>query len=337
MSKLLWLLVAVVVLPAYAAAQEGALASISMEPAFAAPGSSVQFTVSSTYFDLGVSAIQWSVDGAVVQEGAGVVSITTALGAAGESTDVSASIVGPDRSTVVSTTVTPASVDLLWESRGLTPPFYAGRALASPGTKLVFVALPTFSLGESAVPAQDLSYTWRRGNTVLGTLSGRGKSSISIDSPLLFGSDTISVEVRAQDGVSARASVRIASIDPALLMYESHPLFGILFHQALPSLARISDTERTIAVYPFFSPAENASDSDLDFEWRVNRRAVAHDEKKPYMLTINAAGSTGVALIELDVGHKGTPFYSAQGAWQLIFNSAIDGGGGEGDPFAPQQ
>lgn len=330
MSRLLAGLLMAMSAPLLAAAQEGAVGVITMSPAHAAPESSVTFTLASPVIDLSASTIVWYVDGSRAAEGAGLTSVSTRLGGAGESTDVSAEITAGDETYEVFTSVTAAGLSLLWEAEGYTHPFYLGRSLPAPGAKIRFVALAD----DGSAPA-DLTYTWRRGSTVLGSLSGRGKNTLTVDAPLLFGSDTISVEARSANGALAHASARVSSAPPPILLYENHPLFGILFHKALPRTVSTPEIERGFAAYPFFAPVALESSPALMYEWRVNRERVAIDAARPSQITINAAGSDGSALIELLVTHTTNIFYSAEGLWRVTFN-ATGVGGGTSDPFAPQ-
>lgn len=319
--------------PLFSSAQSGTGATISMEPAYASPGSTVRFTAIAPSLPLAESTFVWRVNGASAGSGIGLTSIETKLGDAGETTDVSVSIQFDDSETSAEASVTPASLDLLWESEGYTAPFYLGRALSAAGTKLKLVAVPHFG----GADPQTLIYTWRRGNTVLGTLSGKGKSSIKVDSPLLFGTDTFSVEVRtASNDLSARASARITSAKPPLMLYEEHPLFGILFHKALGAAEYIPETERTFVAYPFFAPVRALNDGSLDFAWRVNSAEVEADGARPGAITINAAGSDGVAIVDLDVGHARNLFYETDSLWRINFNESGSREDTGDDPFAPK-
>lgn len=335
------LLAASVFTPALAGAQQydipGASGAVSivMTPSQPSPKSTVRLTLQSPLIDLGESRISWRVNGEPLSEGDGLVSVSINIGNAGESTDVSAAIVSGSDNALAQTTITPAGLDLLWEAEGYVPPFYGGRTLPGVGAKLTFVAYPTFVQDGERVAEKDLIYTWRRGDTVLGSLSGRGRASVTMDAPVLFSSDVISVEARTSDGtISARASVRIPSPDPSLRLYENHPLFGVLYHRALGATTFTSETEMTFVAVPFFAPTSSANDGSLVYEWRVNQTDVAASTKTPSQITINAQGSTGVALIELDLSHRTNFFFGTNATWHVTFSRSGDAV--DGDPFRAQ-
>lgn len=330
-------------LPLFASAQQydipGAsnALSIVMTPAQPEPKSTVRLTLQSPIYDLDTSLISWRVNGEPLSEGEGLKSVSIVVGAAGESTDVSAGIIHGDDDAVAYTVITPAIVDLMWEAEGLVPPLYKGRTLSAVGSRLTFVAYPTFVQDGKRIPEKDLIYTWRKNDSVLGSLSGKGKSTLTISSPTLFGAETISVEARTQDGaIAAKATTRVATPDTPLRLYENHPLFGPMLHKAFGATAFTPETEMTFVAIPFFAPVANENDPKLEYSWRVNQSAVKSDAKRPSQITINAAGSTGVALIELTVGHASNFFFGSDAAWQVTFSKADSGATGS-NPFAPQQ
>lgn len=309
---------------------------IVMTPAQPAPKSTVRLTLQSPLLDLDSSIISWRVNGEPLSEGTGLKSVSINVGDAGESTDVSAALVSGDDEALAFVTITPAGLGLLWEAKGLTPPFYKGRTLLAAGARLTFVAYPTFIRNGAQIPEKDLVYTWRRGDTVLGSLSGRGKSTAIIDSTAFLASDVISVEARTSDGaISSRASTRLVSPETPLRLYENHPLFGPLYHRAFGATTFTPDTEMTFIAIPYFAPAASENSAALQYEWRVNQQDVAADPKNPSQITINASGSSGVALIELIVGHVTNFFFGTEDSWQVTFSKA-GGAGTDDNPFGAQ-
>jgi hypothetical protein len=169
---------------------------------------------------------------------------------------------------------------------------------------------------------------------VLGSISGRGKSSVSIDAPTLFGTDTISVEAVSADAfVSGEASVAISDKAPDLVLYEDHPLFGIMFHTAIGPNAFIPESEMSFTAIPYFAPAHSAADPSLDYAWRVNGSPLSGAAGTPNEITINAAGSGGPARIQLSLSHATNYFFGADGAWGVTFTRGASGGSGANDPF----
>lgn len=339
MRYVLAVLVSLFALPAYAQVYDipGAQTAIVIRstPEQPGPNSTVLLTVASPLLDLSQSYIAWRVNGAPLIEGEGVVSASVQTGNAGDILDVSVSVVSGEDTALAEMFIVPASVDILWEADGYTPPFYGGRTLPGVGASVTLVAYPTFIANGVRLSEKDLVFTWRRGETVLGSQSGKGKSSISLRDPLM-GDETVTVDVRNGDGsMVARSSVRLPEPRTLVHLYIVHPLFGLLLHQAIGASTFTGETEATFQAVPFFAPAARIDDGSLTFDWRVNQRSIAPDPRKPSEITINAEGSDGIALIGLDVGHRTNFFFGAQAAWQITFASSNLGPGV--NPFAPQQ
>lgn len=311
---------------------------ISITPANPRPGETVTLRALSSLYDLSNSDIVWRVDGAIVAEGAGEVETKITVGKIGTAINVQVSIFSEDVAASGSARIVPARIDLLWEADSYVPVFYKGRALPSVGTSIKVLAIPHLLRADgTSIPSNQITYTWRKNGTVLGSLSGRGKSSITTAAPFLFDSDTISVEAMAADkSVSATEFVRINTVEPRLRLYQNHPLFGRLQHQALLATTFIPEDEMTFEAIPYFANVKSLRDKSLSYDWEVNRTPVVIDPDAPQSITINANSSTGVALIELGVQHNSNLLFNAQGSWEVNFRGAGVGSGGS-DPFRATQ
>src|SRR3989344_1441328 len=99
------------------------------------------------------------------------------------------------------TLVSAQSVDLLWQGETYTPPFFEGRSLWSNQSRVTIVAVPQ-GLGNASA----LNYRWTKNDTVLGSLSGVGKSLLSLKDTILSKPQTIKVEVVSGERVLASAT-----------------------------------------------------------------------------------------------------------------------------------
>jgi len=138
-------------LPAYAQfdTSEGAL-SISPNPQYPLPNSTVQLTAESPLLDLANSDIEWTVNGAAAGSGQ---SIKLTVGAPGSATNVSVSVSGQSGDDSAQLTLIPTSIDLLWEADSYTPPFYRGRAVPTSGSTIRLFAVPHFVASDGTVIA----------------------------------------------------------------------------------------------------------------------------------------------------------------------------------------
>jgi len=272
-------------------------------------------------YDLAQSDITWTVNGKIFASDIGLRNIKVTTGDSGSSLFIVANVSAQNGIASQSIRISPASVDLLWESDSYVPPFYKGRALPSAGSSVVVVAVPHFVRSDGKIVASnDITYLWKKDGEELTALSGRGKASVRIAGPLLYGSDTISVEAISNvDGLSGSASIRIVDVEPTLSLYEVHPLFGVLYNNALGATTFIPDVEMSFLVVPYFAAVHSPADVGLQYEWRVNDQSVLADTTQPNSLTINAEKSSGIALIRLALTHATNFYMSLDNAWRVTF------------------
>ncbi|MDO8514466.1 MAG: hypothetical protein Q7S50_02900 [bacterium] len=319
-----------ILLPLRAHAQLGLLGieralSISLSPLHPSPGETVELAVKSSVLDLGTSTILWRANGKTIAQGVGVDSAQVTAGALGVETDIEVGVIAPDWvSASGRAIIIPTELDLLIDSDSYIPPFYRGRALVSAGTTLELSVIPRFKRPSGPlIAASDLIYTWRRNGEVLGSISGRGKSSVHIPFLHLYGADNFSVEVRTQDGVlSGEARVAAQSVEPMLALYEDHPLYGILYHRSLGASTFIPESEMTFAAVPYFSQARSVNDPTLMYGWRVNGALVPRSASAPSEITINATNSNGIALIELELTHTSNFYTDVKRVWNIMLSSS---------------
>ncbi|MEK7509603.1 MAG: hypothetical protein AAB605_02720 [Patescibacteria group bacterium] len=310
--------------------------TLSMTPEYPMSGDTVRLTVQSYGLDLNRSEVVWYENEKEIARGTGVTTASVTAGALGSRTTVE--VVAEDEAGLIGSaqaTIRPTEVDLLWESDSYVPPFYEGRAL--PGTSAIIraQALARFKqTNGTLLPDTSIIYTWYKGNTRMS--SGRGRSSFSFPGPTLFGTDDIRVVAESTDGtLRGEARTRIQSVDPSLELYENHPLFGVLFHRALVSGARTTETEEEVVAFAYFAHVESPRDQSLTYVWRVNDQNVTPDPKAPHTLLITTNNYTGPATIELSLTSLTDIFLRATGSWQLTFiqgNATIFGT----DPFTNQ-
>jgi len=231
-------------------------------------------------------------------------------------------------------------IDLLVDSDSYTPPFYRGRALPAIGTSIRLVAFahpPTISGVTQS--AGDLIYTWKQDDRVVGNVSGQGRSSVTLPSPMLYGTSNIEVDVESTDHILVgSATISIHATEPVVLLYEDNPLIGIAFNHALGTSNTIAETETTFAAIPFFASALSPNDSRLQYSWMLNNNAITPSTSDPSELTVNASHSNGLATIGLSLTHTTNIFMDFQGTWSMSLGSAGSNGfssasNGTSDPF----
>jgi hypothetical protein len=297
--------------------------TLTLSPEYPAPGDIVQLSIETFALDLNRSEVVWYANEKEIARGTGLVQTTVPAGAAGTETDIQ--VVAEDEEGLVGTasaTIRPSEVDLLWEAAAYTPPFYKGRVLPGSDSPIRLQALTRFRTTSGVrLPESSIVYTWYRNGAV--ATSGRGKSAVTLPGPALFGTDTIRVTATSADGsFSGAASTRITSVDPFAVLYENHPLFGVLYHRSIESGANTLETEQKVTAVPYFSNILSPIDPTLIYEWEVNGDRIEPDPQEPQTLTIAAGGYQGPANISLSVTSLRDFAMHAAGEWQLIFGSS---------------
>jgi hypothetical protein len=306
--------------------------TISANPTYPGPNSVVQLTAESPLLDLQDSDVEWTVNGTAA--GAGQ-SISVPLGALGSEVNVAVSVSGPTGNDSATLAIVPTSIDLLWESNSYVPPFYKGRAAPGSSSMIRVLAIPHFvSTGGTAIPSSDIDFTWKVNDAIDEAQSGIGESSAVFPAGVLYSTDNIDVVAQSTDGtLSGEASISVRTGDPELVLYEDNPLFGVMYHQALPSSSTASESEDSFAAVPYFASATSANDPSLAYQWTVNGSSVATDPQDPSEITIDAQ-SADVADITLSLENPSDPFFSASGAWQIAFSGSS---GSANNPFGSSQ
>lgn len=299
--------------------------TLELSPSHPTPGESVHARARSSLIDLSETQLAWRANGKTIAAGVGITEVDVPAGPLGSETRLTVTALeGELEFASAEAIIAPVELDILWEADSYVPPFFRGRAMPSAGTNVRMEAVPRFVRNNgSPVATRDLVFTWKRNGYVIAAASGRGKSTAIINSPPLFGADTISVEAKTSDGLlQGIASARTSSLQPELVLYQNHPVFGIAYHQALAAENRVPEIEATFAAVPYYAQAKNPDDGSLVYDWRVNGIGIENDPEHPSTITINASGSTGRALIELALTHAFNLFLNSSGSWGINLNSS---------------
>jgi hypothetical protein len=162
---------------------------------------------------------------------------------------------------------------------------------------------------------------------VIGNISGKGRSSVTIPAPTLYAANTFSVEVVSSDyTLSGSATAKIASHEPKILLYQDHPLFGLMHWNALGKQTSISESEMSFVAIPFFAPVTSLRDSALHYGWTINRTPIPADSEHPNEFTINSENSDGNAAIQLELTHESNFFLDSFGSWSIQMSSQQSNG-----------
>lgn len=231
--------------------------TISVSPQYPRPYEVVTVTLKSSLIDLISSNVTISGNGAVLDEGIGVRSASTIMGAPGESVRITAVVVANGQTLTRELVLRPSDVALVMEAATEIHPFYLGASLPAPEGRLRLVALTHFENSSGGViPKENLIYTWRLGEQVLENESGAGKFVLTASAPIRYRDARVSVTVTTPDkSLAGEASVLVTPVDPLVRIYRNDPLLGIRYEEALAGSVALSGDEETFRVIPYYFSA----------------------------------------------------------------------------------
>ncbi len=260
------------------------------------PGANQTVTIELKSFstDLGQATILWALNNKLSSKGAGQTSFTFNTGPLGAPSLVSITV-EPKGAAVMKKdlTITPASVDLLWQTNTYTPPFYKGKALYTPQSIATFVAVPRLiSKKGTLIEKKNIIFTWKKDYIVQGSLSGYGKDSFSFDANVLLKPSVVEVEVSAPaENIKANASLSISTGKPEALIYEDDPLYGILYNSAIQSSFTLANDETKLVAAPYYFSTDSSGVKNLQYSWTVDSGSAEEGTDKSIIL--RHEGSTG--------------------------------------------
>ncbi|HEY4494811.1 MAG TPA: hypothetical protein VJC02_01770 [Candidatus Paceibacterota bacterium] len=300
---------------------------ISANPEIASPGQNITVSVESYITDLNAASIVWVVDGKNYAQGTGLKFINITAPAIGKSVNILAAIMTVEnREIKKSMTIKSGGVDLIWESRGYTPPFYKGKALFSYQNNIVLTAIPHLSQnGTSEIDPKTLLYKWKKNTKVIQDSSGFGKQSVSIQEEIPTTID-IEVEVTTKDGSQkGKASISLTPGNPSLLFYEEDPLYGVLYNKALVDNFRLKNQEIKIQAVPFTFNFSSPS-SPLIFSWSINGYGQEELNKNQSVILRTKGDKEGSSSLSLEVKNENEILQGARANINIFFNKILKDG-----------
>ena len=288
--------------------------SIKTTPAYPEPNTSFTSSLDDYSSIDRVTNITWRVDGEVLTEAANLRTINLRSKDSGQPTVIEAVVTfSTGRTQIIKQTITPRYLDIIVEAQTKTPYFYLGRSVPSVGSAVNLTAV----LSNSAVASNNLLYTWRMNNTVIGGGAQRGKNKTSITTPP--GSEfLIGLEVSTLTGeILARRTVSIPSVSPSLHFYEKSSLYG-LSNRSVTSLNLTGDSV-TMQAEPFNLDIETYNNPDL-VEWKINNVVVQNPNTNPYEITLTAENQTfSASTIDFHVRDLNSLLQGVRGQFKLNF------------------
>lgn len=295
--------------------------SVNVDKDFPKPYETVNIDLEAFGTDLNKANIIWTVNGKVEKQGTGEVKFSVQAGGVGSVKRVGIQI-SPYGGVAIkkSLTIAPAEIDLIWEARTYTPPFYKGKAFYTPQENIVVVAMPNFiAENGSRLDSKKLIYTWQKNGDVEQDQSGYGKNTYKMQGGILMKEDTISAEVTGFAKEKAKESIDLRLLSAEALFYENNPLYGILFNKSLSGTYAFNETEKNVEVFPYYFGAFRKSDPSLTYEWLLNNQKISVDSNKSNLVFRNTGEESGTSLIGITIGDTENFLQEARNSVYLKF------------------
>ena len=213
---------------------------------------------------------------------------------------------------LIPASISAQSVDILWQGYSYTTPFYQGRTLWSKQSRITLVAIPQ-GLGDPL----SLNYKWTRDGTVLGSLSGVGKNTLTYLDSILSKPQSIKVEIIAgQKTVLASNTENVVPLSPSLAIYENNPLYGYAFHREVGGSYKLIDKEITFASFPLFFSTSSRFGSQIGYQWQTNVGGIETSNTVTYRAP---EGESGSSEVKVKVDNKNQITQSAERTFLVQF------------------
>lgn len=275
--------------------------SIGTLPTNPGPNQSIQVTIESYSINLNSSKISWYVNNKLITQGVGIKTIPTQTGNLGSETVISVQIDTETETLTKKLTIIPTSVNILWEARTYTPPFFKGKALFSHQSNILFTAIPRIVVKGKEIPKENLIYTWSKNGVILGDKNGYGKYTLPQTGSVI--SRPFSIEVEVSDpntGITAFNTTNVQPIEPEIIIYKTDPLYGVEYSKAILDSLPLSGKEITLTAVPyFFSNIENIS-----YNWSINGNDISDGQNTSTRVFRKVGEVFGISQINLKIIQK---------------------------------
>lgn len=299
------------------------LLTISVVSGTAAPHETITLGLKDESHDLSQTMIRWSLGGTTVAAGVGLTTTDITLGDIGDTVRIGATLIS-ERGEVLDSeyiTITPAIVDLMWDTNSYAHPFFLGRTMAFPGTLVRAEARPVFLKNGTRLETSELNFEWRMNGASLPKVSGLGKNTAVVRAPALFSTGYLSVVVSSKDGLlQAQSIARIPSEDPHLTLYRIDPLLGIDFRNALQNTDVLGDSEETFTLVPYSAPTTSLLDPALIVTWLVNNTPVQTHSNDQFTISLISPAPNTTAIITPTLQHTTNYLLDSFKTWRTLFS-----------------
>lgn len=245
--------------------------SVSASPQYPDPGEEVELSVSSFLVSLAGANINWTINGNVVASGAGQTSINYTMPETGKPANVRLDIIPSGKKIITKKfTLDPVIIDLVWEAKTYTPPFYGGKKLYTGVDTINVTAIPFIPKpGGGQYQPENLIYEWSYNGLNHGSDSGLSENTFPVN--VNRNNNSVSVVISNRSGNTVgEASLSVPTVDPRLILYPRQADTGLRLYQPLNSNESTVRQRSSVVAYPYFVPTKTADSNTVDYQWYLN-------------------------------------------------------------------
>ncbi len=309
--------------------------SVTFSPENPQAGDTLTIFVESFSTDLNRAMVLWRANEVEQPSGRGATQQSFLVPESGERLVIDLAIQTVEGNTIYqSYTIAPAKVDLYYEADTYTPPFYKGKRIYTHQSDVTVFAFPYINEGGRFLNKNELSYIWEVDNRVVQDKSGYGKSSFTHNSGLLSQQAKISVTVSSVGNPSvAEADIFITPKEPNVLLYENHPLYGLIIKNIVDSAYALTTADVFITAIPLFFSTNSREDTILGYSWSLNGESLGVFDNQSEIAFRNSNNEEGQARIRTQIKNTRNILQSITVAGDLVFSKLSDFIETAGDEF----
>jgi hypothetical protein len=296
---------------------------VSVFPENPKPGDEVTIVVNTYGIDINTNLIVWKVNNKEALKGIGQKKFVFKVGNTGTATKVDLSVF-PKNGPVIekSFSFTPIDVDILWQAKTYTPPFYKGKALYTPESEVVFTSLPNISINGTKIDPTDVVYKWKLNYDLENDVSGFGKNSYLFKGPIILRENLIESNVYAASSpeIQGTNKINLTNSYPAALVYEDSPLLGVLFNKAIKNEYGLKDNEVKLAAYPFYFSTANKN-SVVNYKWNIDEASLGIPQNQNSVIFRKVSNIKGSAGVNVTIGNESHILQQASTGFEITYDT----------------
>ncbi|KND48544.1 MAG: hypothetical protein AB200_02340 [Parcubacteria bacterium C7867-005] len=303
--------------------------TVEVTPLYPGGNTETRLEMTDASFDIDSSLIEWVLNNRAMTKGVGLKFFEFTTRGVGNVDKVDVFITPSNKNRFKKTiNIIPTEIDLVWQSDSYVPPFYRGKPLYSYQNKVTVFALTKFiDRGGREIPGTSLVYRWSRNGQVVSTASGYGKSSFGLENSIYLRDEVISVNVRTEDNsIVGEKEITLKGTAPKVLVYENHPLYGILYNKEVSGEFELKDKEVTFTASPYYFGTRSLA-SDLGYKWLINNVSSGNNFVGPSATFRQEGSGSGVSQVTLKIDHSSKYLQSASKSFRLKFGEILNEAG----------